>query len=231
MNEQKQEMNQQNPQQAQPVQTQEPTKKKKGKGFFRWLGRHPKLLILFILVVAVAIGGPFFWVAIQDNLSIYSDTSKLGFEDIGEMATQSAYCTEISMQEADREFFGLSIPFTQSKYIYSYDVGIKAGYDFGEIQWSVDEEAKTIEVKLPEAQILSNEIDLDSFKVYYEKESIFRPITLEENNVAMKELQKNAEENAVANCLLENAQTNAETILKAFFAKGFDLEEYEITFS
>ena len=47
----------------------------------------------------------------------------------------------------------------------------------------------------------------------------------------MKELQENAEENAVANGLLENAQTNAETILKAFFAKGFDLEEYEITFS
>ena len=123
-----------------------------GKGFFRWLARHPKLLILFILVVAIAVGGPFFWLAIRDRMSIYSDTSKLGFEDIGEMATQSAYCTEISMTEADREFFGISIPFTQSKYIYSYDVEIKAGYDFGKIQWSVDEETKTIEVKLPEAQ-------------------------------------------------------------------------------
>ena len=95
----------------------------------------------------------------------------------------------------------------------------------------MDEETKTIEVKLPEAQILSNEIDLDSFKVYYEKESIFRPITLEENNTAMKELQETAEKDAVANGLLENARTNAETILKAFFAKGFDLEKYEIHFS
>ena len=116
MNEQKQVSNQQ----TQPVQTQEPVKKKKGKikGFFRWLARHPKLLILFILVVAIAVGGPFFWLAIRDQMSIYSDTSKLGFEDIGEMATQSAYCTEISMTEANREFFGISIPFTQSKYIY-----------------------------------------------------------------------------------------------------------------
>lgn len=227
MNEQKQVSNQQ----TQPVQMQETAKKKKGKGFFRWLIHHPKLLILFILVVAIAVGGPFFWLAIRDNLSIYSATSKLGFEDIGEMATQSAYCTEISMTEADRELFGISIPFTQSKYIYSYDVEIKAGYDFGKIQWSVDEETKTIEVKLPEAQILSNEIDLDSFKVYYEKESIFRPITLEENNTAMKELQETAEKDAIENGLLENARTNAETILKVFFAKGFDLEKYEIHFS
>ena len=229
MNEQKQVSNQQ----TQPVQTQEPVKKKKGKikGFFRWLARHPKLLILFILVVAIAVGGPFFWLAIRDQMSIYSDTSKLGFEDIGEMATQSAYCTEISMTEAERELFGISIPFTQSKYIYSYDVAIKAGYDFGKIQWSVDEETKTIEVKLPEVQILSNEIDLDSFKVYYEKESIFRPITLEDINTAMQELQETAEKDAIENGLLENARTNAETILKAFFAKGFDLEKYEIHFS
>ncbi len=227
MNEQKQEIKEQ----TQSVQVQETAKKKKGKGFFRWLIHHPKLLILFILVVAIAVCGPFFWLAIRDNLSIYSDTSKLGFEDIGEMATQVAYCTEISVTEKDRDLFGVHIPFTQSKNIYSYDVVIKAGYDFGEIDWEVDKEAKTIKVKLPEAKVLSNEIKLDSFKVYYEKESIFRPLTLEENNKSMEELQKNAEKDAIANGLFENAQTNAENILKTFFAKGFDLEEYEISFS
>ena len=229
MNEQKQVSNQQ----TQPVQTQEPVKKKKVKikGFFRWLARHPKLLILFILVVAIAVGGPFFWLAIRDRISIYSATSKLGFEDIGEMATQSAYCKETSMQEADRNILGVHIPFTQSKYIYSYDVTIKAGYDFGEIEWSVDEEKKIIQVKLPEAKVLSNEIDLDSLKIYHEEESIFRPITLEENNTAMKNLQETAEKDAIANGLLENAESNAKTILKAFFAQAFDLEEYEVQFS
>lgn len=227
MNEQKQVSNQQ----TQPVQMQETAKKKKGKGFFRWLIHHPKLLILFILVVAIAVGGPFFWLAIRDNLSIYSATSKLGFEDIGEMATQSAYCKETSMQEADRDILGVHIPFTQSKYIYSYDVTIKAGYDFGEIEWSVDKEKKIIQVKLPEAKVLSNEIDLDSLKIYHEEESIFRPITLEENNIAMKNLQETAEKDAIANGLLKNAESNAKTILKAFFAQVFDLEEYKIKFS
>ena len=46
----------------------------------------------------------------------------------------------------------------------------------------------------------------------------------------MKKLQKTAEENAVANGLLENARDNSETILKIFFSNKYDLEKYEIVF-
>ena len=158
-------------------------------------------------------------------------TTRLGFEDIGELATQSVYCTEVNVTEAAREFYGVQIPFTQSKYIYSYDITIKAGYDFSAIQWSVDEESKTIQVKLPQVRILSNIIDTDSFQVYHESESIFRPITLEENNQAMADLQKTAEEDAIANGLFENARSNAEVILTGFFSSVYDLNEYTIRFS
>ena len=85
-------------------------------------------------------------------------------------------------------------------------------------------------MKLPEVKVLSNEIDLDSFEVYLEDESIFQQITLEENNEAMAELKDRAEENAVANGLLEKARENAETILTSFFAQVYDLDEYEIVF-
>ena len=200
-------------------------------GFFRTL-----ILSLFtvkqlavILVTAVIVGALVF--GVTSNLSSENRSVKLGFEDIGELATQSAYCTQVNVTEADRELFGLSIPFTQSKYIYSYDVVIKAGFDFQEIQYAVDEEAKTIEVQLPPAEILSSEIDLDSFKLYHEEESIFRQITLEENNQAMAELQKSAEDTAVANGLLEEARANGEKILNSFFHQAYDTEEYTITYT
>lgn len=157
-----------------------------------------------------------------------SKTTKIGFEDIGEMATQSAYCTEVNVTEDAKELYGMRIPFTQSKYIYSYDIVIKAGYDFNEIEWK--EKNKTIEVKLPEAKVLSNELDMDSFKVYHEEESIFSKITLEENNDAVKKMKLNAQENAIANGLLENARSNAETMLTGFFADEYDLDEYKIVF-
>lgn len=138
------------------------------------------------------------------------------------------YTSELSIIDNSRNLFGVSIPFTQSKYIYSYDVIIKAGFDFGAIEWN--ENDNIIEVKLPEGKVLSSEIDLDSLKVYHEEESIFNKITMIENNESMRVLKEKAEEDAIANGLLKNARSNAETVLTGFFAKEYDLDKYEIVF-
>ncbi len=73
-------------------------------------------------------------------------------------------------------------------------------------------------------------IDLDSFKVYHEQESIYNQITLEENNEALEGLKQAAEEEAVSNGLLENARSTAETILTEFFRNVYDLDKYTIVF-
>ena len=48
----------------------------------------------------------------------------------------------------------MEIPFTQSKYIFSYDVEVKAGFDFTQIEWSLNDH--TIEVKLQETNARAN---------------------------------------------------------------------------
>ena len=161
-------------------------------------------IAIIVLIVAVVIG-------LRSDIFFDSKTTKIGFENIGELATQTAYSTQLGVIDDSRELYGVTIPFTNSKYIYSYDVVIKAGFDFGDIEWN--ENNNVIEVKLPKAKILSSELDLNSFKIYHENESVFNQITITENNEAMKKLQKTAEENAVANGLLENARDNSETIL------------------
>lgn len=85
-------------------------------------------------------------------------------------------------------------------------------------------------MKLPEAKILSSEVDQDSLKVYHEDESIFRQISLEENNEAVAKLRETAENDAIENGLLDNARENAETILTSFFAGVYDMDEYKIVF-
>lgn len=179
------------------------------------------LVIAVVIVVALSL--------VRSSLFTDQKSTKLGFEDIGELATQSAYCTQVNVTEADREFFGISIPFTQSKYIYSYDVVIKAGYDFDGITWGFKDD-NTIVVHLPEPKIISSDILPDSFEVYLEDESIFRQITLTETNTALQELEENAEKDAIANGLFENARANAETILTGFFANVYNPEEYNIEF-
>lgn len=204
----------------------EETPKKRGwlTGLLYWhlLPRVLGILVVILLAAAVSLGA-------KTVLSADGRTARLGFEDIGELATQSAYCTEVEVTEASRELFGVTIPFTQSKYIYSYDVVIKAGLDFTDVSWS--QQDGTIRVTLPEIRVLSNEIDLDSLKVYHEDESLFRNITLEENNAALADLKARAEQDAIGNGLLEEARDNAQQILTAFFANQYDLTEYRLEFT
>ena len=70
----------------------------------------------------------------------------------------------------------------------------------------------------------------DSFQVYHEQESIFRQISLTENNEALQSMKKNAQEDAIANGLLDNARANAETILTGFFGNAYDLDTYQLEF-
>lgn len=185
-------------------------------------------LIALIAVIVIALGAGLYF---GKSLSSESRITKLGFEDMGELATQAAYCTMVEDTEAARDLFGVEIPFTQSRLIYSYDVIVRAGLDFEQIEWSVDDPNKVIEVKLPEIRVLNSELDTESFKLYLEDESIFRRISMEENNDSMIEMEENARRQAVGNGLLDEARANAEAILRSFFAGVYDLEKYEIVFT
>ena len=182
------------------------------------------VLIALVVVLAITVVGLGFKVSHTTE----SKTTKLGFEDIGEFATQSAYCTEVSATANARKLFGHNLPFTQSNIVFSYDVVIKAGYDFSAITWDVHD--TTITVKLPEVKVLSCEVKEDSFKKYVEDESIFTPFTLDDNNNAMKALKETAQTDAIANGLYENARSNAETMLTTFFSSAYDLDQYTIEF-
>lgn len=185
-----------------------------------------KLAIGAVILVALAV---VLTLGLSSIFNHEEKPTKLGFEDIGELATQAAYTTIVEDTDVSRELFGVSIPFTQSQLIYSYDVIVKAGLDFDQVKWTVNE--GEIRVSMPEIRILSSEIQFDSFQTYYENESIFRPVKIDENNQAIQEMVKKAETTAVENGLLENARENAEMMIKGFIYQNFDSQEYQISFT
>ncbi len=185
-----------------------------------------KLAIGAVILVALAV---VLTLGLSSIFNHEEKPTKLGFEDIGELATQAAYTTIVEDTDVSRELFGVSIPFTQSKLIYSYDVVVKAGLDFDQVKWTVSE--NKIKVEMPEIRILSSEIQFDSFQTYYENESIFRPVKIDENNQAIQEMVKKAETTAVENGLLENARENAEMMIKGFIYQNIDSQEYQISFT
>lgn len=189
-----------------------------------------KFVIVFALGAAAALG---IVLAVNNSKEDDSNSVKvtsIGFEDIGELATQSARVVVVDQLTDDRELLGIKIPFTQTTYIYSYDVDITAGINFSEITWAVDEEGKQITVSLPEFRVLSCSLDITTLQVYYEKESIFTNITLEELNMSQQELLEKAQTQALEQGLLSRASENAQTMLTSFFEQVYDLDEYTLTF-
>lgn len=160
--------------------------------------------------------------------------TQIGFENIGELATQSVTTTSVRVETKDRKLFNISIPLTESKYIYTYNTNIKAGINFSDVTWSLGDTEDTkhnIYVTVPEVKTLSADLDLDSFKVLHESTSIFTPITLTEHNDALKQLTDEALNDAIANGLYEKALENAKTLLSSFIYQVYPSEQYDIIFS
>lgn len=160
--------------------------------------------------------------------------TEIGFENIGELATQSVTTTTVRVETKDLKLFNVSIPLTQSKYIYTYNTTIKAGINFSDVKWQLgdtDDTSHNIYVYIPEVKTLSADIDLDSFKVLHEENNIFSPITLTEHNDSLIQLRENALSDAINSGLYDRALDNAKTILTSFISQVYPSNEYNIIFS
>lgn len=160
--------------------------------------------------------------------------TEIGFENIGELATQSVTTTTVRVETKDLKLFNVSIPLTQSKYIYTYNTTIKAGINFSDVKWQLgdtDDTSHNIYVDIPEVKTLSADIDLDSFKVLHEENNIFSPITLTEHNDSLIQLRENALSDAINSGLYDRALGNAKTILTSFISQVYPSNEYSIIFS
>lgn len=160
--------------------------------------------------------------------------TEIGFENIGELATQSVTITTVRVETKDLKLFNVSIPLTQSKYIYTYNTTIKAGINFSDVKWQLgdtDDTSHNIYVDIPEVKTLSADIDLDSFKVLHEENNIFSPITLTEHNDSLIQLRENALSDAINSGLYDRALDNAKTILTSFISQVYPSNEYSIIFS
>lgn len=160
--------------------------------------------------------------------------TEIGFENIGELATQSVTTTTVRVETKDLKLFNVSIHLTQSKYIYTYNTTIKAGINFSDVKWQLgdtDDTSHNIYVDIPEVKTLSADIDLDSFKVLHEENNIFSPITLTEHNDSLIQLRENALSDAINSGLYDRALDNAKTILTSFISQVYPSNEYNIIFS
>jgi hypothetical protein len=192
-----------------------------------------KILIFFGIVLIVAafiVGG-----VLENNRNVPDMVSIMDIEgkinDIGELATaEYIYTISNVTEKPNKELIGLKIPFTSSQIIYSYEGIIKAGIDFVKIEIGVNENNKTISIKLPDAQILSSEVANDSLIIYDEKNNPLNNFSFSDLNLAIVDIKQKAEETAIAKGLLIRSQENAESIIRSTIESFYSTEEYSLEF-
>ena len=186
-------------------------------------------LTVFIALVAIIV-----WMAPQvftERSEVSSETVAMELRNIGELATQSGYYTNVQVIKSSRQLFGVDIPLTQSQFIFSYDGVVKAGVDFADIGIEVQEAEHRVTVTLPEVKVLSNEIDLDSLEIYDESNNIFHPLDIDDINISLIEMQEESEQKAIEDGLFESARDNAEALLRGMLAGFYDTQRYTIEFA
>lgn len=189
-----------------------------------------KRCLLIALVLVLLVGVYFCGKHSNSNKDVRSKTVKYALRDIGELATQAGMFTNVQVIGDSREVFGIEVPFTGTKRVFSYDGDIKAGVDFAKIDVKANETDRVIHVTMPFPRILSIEIDENSCEIYDERKNMFNQLEISDFNDAIIALKEEARQNALDNGILENAQKNAEQLIRGMLSGQYDLSEYTLEF-
>ena len=190
------------------------------------LGKKTLLIGGFIILVVTTC-----MVGVVTTFNQKFKVTDLGLKDMSELVTQTCTVTVIQDSKKNLTFFkDHKIPLTESRQIFSYDFDVDASIKFNKITFDVDNKNKIITFNLPHANVYKTTIILDSFNSYYESDSLFTEIDLSENNDAKKQMAIEAEEKCIKNKLLENADKNAEELLKGLVKSNSKIKNYKVLF-
>ena len=139
-----------------------------------------------------------------------------GLSDMGVLLTEEYYFTDVVRFSSIKKLFSIELGITESSYLASYDGVVTAGVDFTGVTVSRDEASGVVTVTLPAAQIMNVDVDPESFRLYSEKTGLGNPLSMEDFNASLVELEQSAREKALARGILTRADETARQIVKNF---------------
>lgn len=189
-----------------------------------------KRIFIIILLIALALFAAFFYGKKQMRSEMEPEiTSSLIYNKLvsaKELTTLKYHYTNMGHFENQNTFYGYKVPFTSKEFIVSYEGLINAGIDLNKMK--VDVGDKSIEVRIPAAEILSHEIYEDSLKVYDERESIFNRIDIEDYNDFSKDQKSEIEKKAIKKGLLKEADEESKRAIEEILMGDTILSKYDI---
>ena len=210
MNTEKQEQPQTTEPQASQVQQLLKDKVEAGRHPFAKLLVKPKVLVIAAVVILVAIAA----VAVllqtsgreEPQPQVFNKSTLERIINVSELSTFTAVYNGIARVANEKKPEKID-------YYVSYEATVNAGIDFQKVEISMDEEQKTITLKVPEAHITNQSVEMSSLDFIFLNKKADKPGVTEVAYKACEEDVRQESEQQSAIC--ELAKQNAENVLKA----------------
>lgn len=145
------------------------------------------------------------------------------------LVTASYLYTNTEVYEDSAYFYDWRIPFTTTQVNFTYSGTVNTGFDMSALETAVDNDKKTISLKLPEVQIISCEIDQKSYHYNYENYSMFNEFTMDDVTDTLDQLRDKMIAKAQNDPeFMQTAEDRGRKIIEDLLQKSEKTKGYEI---
>lgn len=155
-------------------------------------------------------------IELNAKVTISTEVIEDGLRDMGVLITQEYFFTQVETYEKEIPAGPITAVTSTARMVYSYDGTVSAGIDCEKIFVNKDDENLIITITIPEAEIQYVDIDLESFKIYEEKQGLWSKIRLADVNKSLVEFKESVKERAIEKDIIQNADKNAEQVIERF---------------
>lgn len=186
--------------------------------------------IILVIIACLLIG---IGTRISNDSNLNNDENVLmqEFKEVEFLVTQEWYGRIVEDSSKDRKIFNvISVPFTESRLIFSIDVEILAGVDFSKIEIEPFDETKIVIVRLPHSEIYKSYEVQNSFISYLDDESWFTNINSTEQQELIDKTVEKGKKQAIESGLLQKADENAKKIIENMIHGNEKTKDFEVKF-
>ena len=170
-------------------------------------------ILIALLVGAAAAAGGIFYFHMKAQPKVDAKSLMERLEESSELTVEKNFYTGIvRFEEGTIRFID------KNGFNMKYEAEIDAGFELENVNIEVNDDS--VVVTVPEAKILSVNIDPDSLEFYDNQVSLIKTDRKEATKQALQAAQKDAEEHATSKGILEAANKRAEVIFKGILEGG-----------
>ncbi len=186
-------------------------------------------LIIAIVVIMVILGiVGFTKISMDRKTNLLSNNIEERILRLVELSTVKYNYTNIVEYEDKMQLSGISVPFTNKRFIIKYSGYIKAGIDLSTIEVNLKDK-DTVEIKMGKAEVFENVIPEEDVYFYDERDSIFNKLSFKDLYVVLIQEKEKMKEEVIQKGILNDAEKNGREIITSLL-EGMGFTNIIITF-